>query len=75
MECSILYIRVNLPPRLLELVFLRVLLSPFSFFSLVLHDLSLSNESNFVKYAGDLTVSLPVMLQCDCSKLNCFLSV
>nr|CAH8865766.1 unnamed protein product [Trichobilharzia regenti] len=48
-------------------------LSPF-LFSFFLHDLPLSDEINFVKYADDLTVSLPVKSQSDCFKLNSFLS-
>ena len=31
------------------------------------------NETNFVKYADDLTVSLPITSGSDCSKLNSFL--
>nr|CAH8864496.1 unnamed protein product [Trichobilharzia regenti] len=48
-------------------------LSPL-LFSFFLHDLPSSNDINFVKYADDLTVSLPVKCQNDCSKLNGFLS-
>ncbi|CAH8827539.1 unnamed protein product [Trichobilharzia szidati] len=47
-------------------------LSPF-LFSFFLHDLPHLNETNFVKYADDLTVSLPITSESDCSKLNSFL--
>nr|CAH8857164.1 unnamed protein product [Trichobilharzia regenti] len=47
-------------------------LYPF-LFSFFLHDLPHSNETNFVKYADDLTVSLPITSESDSSKLNSFL--
>nr|CAH8827075.1 unnamed protein product [Trichobilharzia regenti] len=47
-------------------------LSPF-IFSFFLHDLPHSNETNFVKYVDDLTVSLSITSESDCSKLNSFL--
>ncbi|CAH8448863.1 unnamed protein product [Heterobilharzia americana] len=48
-------------------------LSPFlfSFFS---HDLPYSVEPNFIKYADNLTISIPLNSSLDCSKLNEFLS-
>nr|CAH8873648.1 unnamed protein product [Trichobilharzia regenti] len=48
------------------------ILSPF-LFSFFLHDLPHSNETNFVKYADDLTVSLPITSESDSSKINSFL--
>nr|CAH8863804.1 unnamed protein product [Trichobilharzia regenti] len=48
-------------------------LSPF-LFSFFLHDLPHSDEINFVKYADDLTVSMAVNSQLDCTKINSFLS-
>ncbi|CAH8849001.1 unnamed protein product [Trichobilharzia szidati] len=48
-------------------------LSPF-LFSFFLHDLPHSDVATFVKYADDLSVSMPVNSQSDCSILNNFLS-
>nr|CAH8822842.1 unnamed protein product [Trichobilharzia regenti] len=49
-----------------------VVLSPF-LFSFFLHDLPHSDVATFVKYADDLSVSMPVNSQSDCSELNNFL--
>nr|CAH8821168.1 unnamed protein product [Trichobilharzia regenti] len=48
-------------------------LSPF-LFSSFLHDLPHSDEITFVKYADDLTVSMAVNSELDCTKINSFLS-
>nr|CAH8866336.1 unnamed protein product [Trichobilharzia regenti] len=48
-------------------------LSPF-LFSFFLHDLPNSPEVNFIKYADDLTVSVPVVATSDCSYMNGFLA-
>ncbi|CAH8604948.1 unnamed protein product [Heterobilharzia americana] len=48
-------------------------LPPF-LFSFLLHDSPYSVETNFIKYADDLTISIPVNSSLNCSKSNEFLS-
>nr|CAH8872806.1 unnamed protein product [Trichobilharzia regenti] len=73
MGSSTLYTMVPLPCLLKPLSRIVLLLSSF-LFSFFLNDLPYSGKANFVEYAKDLTVPMPVTFHSDCSKMNSFLS-